>query len=414
MTDATPPPTPLRIALVSYEVSPTKGSEARHTWYLLQQLADYNVAVDVYCDDLSKEGLEGVALPANCRVFFVPAPRGYLGLRHGVFRTQLPYLVWQRRALREIQRKHRDAPYDVAHHLSWGSMALGSPLGSLGIPFVFGPVGGGGATPTVLKPWFGGIWRRERARNIFVRTLRINPLSRRTMRSATVTLASNSETLALARNLGGRDVRPFIDSPISSDWLRTTPRSLEPTEPRRVIWIGRTLARKAPTLAIEAFARYLEDHPGATMTMLGVRPETQGIGKDLRARGLDESITVAGFVPFEEVLRLLDSAHVLLFSSVRDTLGSQLFEAMARGVPVAAIAIHGAIDLISPEVGALAPVGEPSELIDGLRDALVEILDDAEKWNEHSRVCVELVTSMTHDVRTRQLVALYHEVVATN
>ena len=409
MTDTTPSPAPLRIALTSFQVSPTKGSEARHTWYLLEQLAAFDVSVDVFCDQRLSEGLESATLPAHCRIIDVPAPPRPLGFRRGAIRTQLSYLLWQYRALGEIQRRHRDEPYDLAHHLSWGSLALGSPLGRLGLPFIFGPVGGGGTTPSVLKPWFGRAWRRERARNLFVRTLRVNPLARRTLRSASVTLTSNHETYELATRLGGRDVRSFIDSPISRHWLQTTPRTIGATEPRRVIWIGRALARKAPKLAIEAFARYREDHPDATMTMLGVWPQTQGIGEDLRARGLDQAITLAGHVPFDEVLSLLDAAHVLLFSSVRDTLGSQLFEAMARGVPVAAIAIHGTKDLISPDVGALAPVGDPSVLIEGLHATLVEILDDPTRWAKRSAACVELVSTMTHEVRTAQLVALYHE-----
>ncbi len=79
-----------------------------------------------------------------------------------------------------------------------------------------------------------------------------------------------------------------------------------------------------------------------------------------RARGLDApDVLTLGYVPDGEVRWLLEHAELLLSSSVHEGFGMPLVEAMAAGLPVAAVA-GGAIREVAGDAGAL--VDSPEEL----------------------------------------------------
>ena len=71
------------------------------------------------------------------------------------------YLSWQRRALRKARRLARQIDFDLVHHISWGSIQMGSSLWRLNKPFLFGPTGGGQHAPKTFKQYFLQHWETE-------------------------------------------------------------------------------------------------------------------------------------------------------------------------------------------------------------------------------------------------------------
>ena len=68
---------------------------------------------------------------------------------------RLKYVAWQFAALRVARRLHRRRSFDVAWHVTWANAWLGSTAALLGVPFVFGPVGGGVEPPWRLARFLG-------------------------------------------------------------------------------------------------------------------------------------------------------------------------------------------------------------------------------------------------------------------
>jgi hypothetical protein len=69
--------------------------------------------------------------------FTKPDHAVYARGHQGRLRFKLDYLQWQEQALRVSRRAGLDAA-DMGHHVSLGSMLLGTRLDELGPPFVFG------------------------------------------------------------------------------------------------------------------------------------------------------------------------------------------------------------------------------------------------------------------------------------
>ncbi|MFX8156643.1 hypothetical protein ABTL03_19325, partial [Acinetobacter baumannii] len=65
--------------------------------------------------------------------------------------SQFIFGQWQFGLLFFARKLHREQPFDLCHHISYGAFRQASWLGFVGPPFVFGPVGGGEDAPWRLK-----------------------------------------------------------------------------------------------------------------------------------------------------------------------------------------------------------------------------------------------------------------------
>ena len=151
-------------------------------------------------------------------------------------------------------------------------------------------------------------------------------------------MVDNSETAAVCRRLGATDVRYFLSYGLPSDWL-AGPRS-RPTGIPVVFWVGRLLPRKAPTLAIQAFAELRRAMP-ARLIMVGDGPLRGQVRAMVKRLGLYRRCRNAGNVAWDDVRRLYESASVLLFTSLRESFGAPFLEALGKGLPTVALDLHG-------------------------------------------------------------------------
>ncbi len=86
-----------------------------------------------------------------------------------------------------------------------------------------------------------------------------------------------------------------------------------------------------------------------------------------------------GWLPLAEALQLYASADLFVFTSLRDTSGTVVLEALSRGLPVICLDHQGVRDLITPECGIKVPVTRPSEVIAGLAEAITKLARDPDR-----------------------------------
>jgi starch synthase len=117
-----------------------------------------------------------------------------------------------------------------------------------------------------------------------------------------------------------------------------------------------------------------------------------------------------GFVPREELERLLARAAVVACPSRREGFGVVCAEAMAYGKPVVASRVGGLLDLVAHgETGLLVPPGDPR----GLRGALERLLDDTELRHRLGTAGRERVARLcSWELVTQALVGVYQDAEA--
>ncbi len=363
---------------MAYACSPTRGSESAVGWNRAVQAAKH-FDTWVICEehefkpDIVRYLLDNGDVP-GLNFTYVPMPRWQwaMGQAHGaLWYTMLNR--WHRRAYAVARLLHEEFGFDLMHQLTFCGYREPGYLWKMDAPFIWGPVGG-----TQNYPWrfikqaglVGAV--REAGRNIF-NNFQLH-FSRRTKlaarRAAAVIAATSTVEGDFSRIIG---VKPMIISDVGIARITEISRPPRPAqEPLRILWSGVMQYRKALPLLIDALAQMPRDVP-YRLRVLG-KGEYLGAWRCLAQRkGIDRHIEWLGWLPHEQALQQYAWADVFAFTSLRDTTGTVIAEALAAGLPVVCLDHQGAHDVITDDCGIRIPVTTPSEVIRGLQEAFVRL-----------------------------------------
>ena len=233
----------------------------------------------------------------------------------------LYYLTWLRRARKRAERLMADSRFDVALHATFSAFWLPSPMVRLGIPSVWGPVGGAVTTPRPLRDLLGLAGTiQEMLDFAAVRLMAALPATRRTAIAATERILQNEETLAMLP-APARDRSRILNHALFS----VIPEFPPEEDGRYVLWVGALQSRKGPQLALEALAL---TPATIEMRMVGDGPQRSSLEQAARDLGIADRVTFTGLVPRQEVVRLMRGATTALFTGLREEGGLALAEAM--------------------------------------------------------------------------------------
>jgi colanic acid/amylovoran biosynthesis glycosyltransferase len=147
--------------------------------------------------------------------------------------------------------------------------------------------------------------------------------------------------------------------------------------PRRIVSIGRFVEQKGQLALIEAMADMR--HSNMHLTLIGDGELRPRIEKAIARLGLDQHITLTGWVDETRIQAELAAAHALVMPSFAEGLPMVVMEAMAAARPVIATYIAGTPELVQPGVtGWLVPAADGAALgkaLQALNDAPLGALD---------------------------------------
>jgi colanic acid/amylovoran biosynthesis glycosyltransferase len=172
--------------------------------------------------------------------------------------------------------------------------------------------------------------------------------------------------------LGGRPVAKVVMGVDPEAFRRLTPYA----GGRRVLAVGRLIEKKGFAHLIEATALLARRAPLERLTIVGEGPLREELSALVRARGLDDTVQLAGARTPDEVRAELETADLLVMPAVvardgdRDSMPVVVKEALAMEVPVVASAEVGLPEIVHPEWGALAAPGDPAALADAIESVL--------------------------------------------
>lgn len=397
----------MRVLLSLYACEPDVGSEPGGGWN--------------WACALALEGCEVVALvPSNLRAVLEeelerrPRPRlhfDFVDFCPGRgWDSHVAYARWQIAVYRHARSLLRHQRFDVVHHVTYGSLTGGSLLGRLGVPFVFGPVGGAQVAEAALAPWFGTAWRSERRRAWYARHARLSPLAQSAIRGASLVLATNRDTEEMAHAMGAVRVERFLDSGLPDDFGSSRVAMGKSDGARRVLWVGSMRPCKGANLSVSAFAAAgLED---AQLIVVGdgpCRKEVEALVDELAIR---RHVQFTGRLSWERVQEEYSLADAFLFTSLRDSFGSQILEAMAFGLP-SVILDHHAASVLPDDAVRKVPVDEPKPLVTALGRALRDVLDVESSRRSMRRGALDLAARQSWRQRAIRMVELYEGATRT-
>jgi glycosyltransferase involved in cell wall biosynthesis len=401
----------LKVLLVGHPCSPGLGSEPGNTWNWAWQLTahhqvwvlthpQYRSAAERFLRERPRPNLHFIWLTLPSLWDPWDPDQGERGIR-------LHYLLWQRAAFWEAVRQHRVHNFNLVHHVSWNTLSAPPLLWRLPIPFVWGPVGGGQTAPAAFRAFFGSGWRREARRNLRLRLMPLFPALRRAVQRCALLLATNRETVKLLERAGAHEVRLFLDTGLAPDYLPASPPKRKTGPQLTLLWAGRLESRKALPLALEALAQMV-DVP-VRLLVAGDGPlRSAWEAKAQQLGGLDR-VRFMGQIPWESMTELFRQADIFLFTSLQDSSGAAVFEAMAHGLPIVTLDHQGVGAFIPPEAGIRVPVTTPAVTISALAHALRRLAQSWETRVKMGEAAWTYARSQTWDRRAEQMSQWYGE-----
>lgn len=174
-----------------------------------------------------------------------------------------------------------------------------------------------------------------------------------------------------------------------------------------LISVGRMAEEKNWPTLLEAAAVVFARRQKTRLVLLGDGPAKSDLEKYAQKLGIAERVTFMGNVPFDDVPAYLKAADLFCFASVTETQGLVTLEAMAAGLPVAAVAATGTSDAVEHNVEGLLTPNESQ----ALATAVEQILTDEALY--HRLQAATAVKAAQFDIVTlaHKMTDIYHQAI---
>ncbi|MFA9478266.1 glycosyltransferase family 4 protein [Phycisphaerales bacterium AB-hyl4] len=417
------------ILLSAYAVSPERGSEPGLGWQVATRLARYHdvtvlcspeVEGDDYRGEISAYAREHGAV-AGLTFHYVEPPWLSRWLQRPGGSPLRPlyyvgYAAWQRAAYREACRLHARVGFDLAHQFNLSGYREPGYLWRLGLPFVWGPIGGASNIPWSC---FAGFPPRERlfygARNLVNRLhMHAGPTSRRCRRAAAV-----ARSHGLIWGISADDCRM-----VNTCWrcpaeaMLETGAAVQPAarvrtydgrRPLRLVWSGVHIGRKALPVLLEALARLEADpaNPAVELVVLGEGPQTPRWQALARRLGVAECVTWAGRLPRDQAMAYVAEADLFVHTSLLEGTPHAVIEALSLGVPVLCHDACGMGAAVDARCGGKVALRDADTSVQGFARWVGRLARDPAELQQLSRGALARADELSWDRKVEQIVAGY-------
>jgi len=238
------------------------------------------------------------------------------------------------------------------------------------------------------------------------------PLARWSLGAVRHLFAGNRGAERLCRSLGyagPASILPQLGIDLPPG--RVKPRGF-PTGDPRIVFVGRLGWHKGVDVLIRALAELRRDGIGARLVVVGAGPEEEHLRALARDLGIGEALQWLGWVPHDEVPRVLADSDLLVLPSRRvpgwqEQFGHVLIEAMAAGLPVVGSSC-GAIPDVIGRSEYIFPQGDAQALAKVLR----RLLTAPQAYEEAARYSVQRVEAFSNENVARAMLRVWEGVLA--
>ena len=407
----------IRVLLLAYACSPYRGGESGVGWQrALETAKKFDTWVlckqQQYEPDIRRFLNEHGEIP-GLHFCFIPRTRfeKFLKLIPGLYYTA--YNRWHRRAYRLAVRLHQELHFDLVHQVNFNSFREPGYLWRLDSPFIWGPVGGTQNYPWKFLRFAGMAGAFKEGLRTITNTIqfRFSRRVRQAARRAACLLTANSTNMAEFK--GNYQVDPVLlletgskDPPVS-----TFERG-QPNGSLKILWSGALQHHKALHLLLLALSK-MPAHLAYELRILGKGPLKKRLQKLARELGVDPHCTWVGWLPHHEAMAQYHWPDVFVFTSLRDTSGNVVLEALSHGLPVICLDHQGVRDIVTSACGIKIPVTTPENVVQELVEALVSLAENRTKFAPLARMALARAQDYLWPRNAEVMTRIYYEVLAS-
>jgi glycosyltransferase involved in cell wall biosynthesis len=406
----------LKVLVGAYACSPARGSECGVGWGWVEAVSKYHdlwvLTGNQYQEEIEVELSRRPELRGHVHFHYIPRFRATTLERFWEPAYLWTYKhQWQRDAYRIARKLQAEIGFDLVHQITYVGFRVPGYLWKLGIPFVWGPLGGLEQMPWRLLPaleWRGRI-------HFFCRNLwnefdrRCGPTPARAFRKAAAVIAATRGMQSQIQRFYRRDSTVICEIGLPPSAVNE-PRMRRATEPLKLLWSGLHNPGKALPVLLRALA-LLPKHVDWRLAVLGDGPSSGKWKRLCRDLGLALRCEWFGQVPRRQALTEMQSAHVFVITSLHDLTSTVLIEALANGLPVVCPDLCGFRDAVTPECGVLVSARTASGLVEGMSRAILELHDCEPLRYRMAAAAIKRSDLYSWETKAEAVDRIYHSVV---
>jgi len=392
------------VAMLAYACDPCGNGEHWLGWGWARTAASIS-DLTLIVRSAARTSLTPLCDETGIRLRFVdlPAPVRLASNSLGAAGTWWRKIAWAKRAAAEVAQI-RDRIHCV-HQTTFHTFRVPFYAASLGLPSVWGPMGGGESTPPGFSSFLGRSSASEKSREKINRLWLGWPPVQRALRDTGKIFVSNRTTLG------------FLPEFARSKCLIVPPNTVRDDEAvpgggerpgnhgsLRLVYAGNCVATRCIPLVLDAMRNTDRIH----LSVAGEGPALPDW--KTRANPLGSRVTFLGRISRPELAALYAESDALVFPALRDSGGSALLEAMSLGLPVICLDWGGPAEVVDDQCGIKIAVNSPQQVIHDLEAAFVKLRNDGEFRLRLSRLGAErAATGFTWETKRLTLQRVYSE-----
>ena len=406
----------MNILYIACSCSPNYGSEDKIGWNIPLESAKQN-NVWVIAREESRKEIEDYINKYNIqnpRFFYIEIPRIIKTLfKPPFYTTRLN--AWHKRAFKLAKQLCQEENIDIIHQITPIEFRSIGNYGKIpGIKFVCGPIAG---AQNISKAHFSYLsanklieWIRVTANRWFYFMF---VLSKRLENLSYIFFANKETYLYLYKVLPKRlSFELLSDISISeSELIIAEDIEKEEVKKCRFLVAGRLVYLKGVSFLLDVLARIPKEFFYECI-IVGDGPERYNLLQKSEELHLSNKVKLMGNIAYNEMVFEYRKSSTLVFPSFREASGSVILEAMANGLPVVTINRFGGADIVNADCGWLYDGETKEEMIEALKNILIECIEHPEEVARKGRNAVERAKEFTWDKRAVHYQEIYERLLS--
>ena len=360
------------IILVTYDISPYRGSEASVSWNYVSNMGVHHKLIVLYGRGKGEieKYLESHQMP---NVSFVNIP--YVSLQgSGLLldiKYNLNYRRWHYQTYLKAKELVNNEHVDIIHYLNpIGFKEPGYCWKIKEVPYVWGPIQGVENRPLALFPALSpkgkinALVRRIVHNGLFI----LMPRLKKALDRVDVVFAATPNTVKNLKRWYHKDSIYLPENGIMK-MERTTPVMYDGGV-LRLIWIGGICERKALVILLDALAK-VGGH-NWHLDVLGDGDQKEKLQK--KFSHLNNHITWHGMVDRASVQEVLFQSHLHVISSLGEGNPTILWEAFGKAIPTLTLDHCGMAGVVCEKCGIKIPIHSYNQVVEDIVDRINGVL----------------------------------------
>lgn len=289
---------------------------------------------------------------------------------------------------------------DVIHYL--GPIGYREPgyLRQLGVPYIWGPIGGISSAPMrILKGTYSleGALEMAIKEGLNVMQYTFSKRIRNALKNSDLVLVNHQENAQLIKKITGRDDLILLPENGITELYPLNEKKFD-SDIIECIWVGAIFPRKSLYTLMKALTLIDRNTP-IHINIVGTGPQESKLKEYANTHGIDHFIKWHGNIERKKVFELFDKSHLHIITSLKEGHTTVIWEAMSKGVPTMSLQHSGMADTVNEKNGILIKVTSFDSVCKEIALQLTTLAKNPSKLKELAKGVLESRSQYTWDNR---------------